>query len=262
MPLEELYGSRELTLTRNGASARRVFDGDWVDAIYNSPHPGDPYPNFAACTVDTVRITPTGQGLSTITGMEYTRARVEVEYTLDYRRVFRGDPPAVTWDMSSEALNTACGRAWDDGAHSDTIDIDDLSTAVVYPMMTLTIDVAVASLSTTELGTIFALQGCINNAAFQGAAAETLLFEGATATAQFDYSDSSWYYRVTYRFLKRQRSHNYIWRPPERVWDTDTNDWARNSDGTYQYTGVGGAWKKTTPVLYSTGDFTTLPGYS
>lgn len=257
MALQELYGSREIVFTRTGAQATRRFYCEWSEAFTLAPKPGDPFPGWPALTVDTVRVTPAGQpGTSGNPGSEYTHANVEVDYSLEYTRPDIGEGPRITYDFSSEVLATTSGRTWEDTG--DTIDQEDLQAGVNYPLMSMTMDLAVPSIN---IATISGLVGKINSSSWQGFAAETLLFEGATTTAQWNYETASWYFRVTYKFLWRPRSHNLIWRPPKRVWDPDKGDWARNADGTYQYASGDagkGKWVKTDPLLYETADFSPL----
>jgi hypothetical protein len=262
MALSETYGSREITFTRTGASATRKFRGTRAEAMLYSPKPGEAFPGWEGLTVDSVKITPTGEQGTNPESLydDYTAAWVDVSYTMEFRKPTLGDPPSVTWDMSTEVLNTGAGRVYDDTG--DKIDVEDLSTATVYPMMSIAYDFAVSAIPLTA---IFAALGTVNSAEWQGCAAGTLLFEGASATAQYNYETQSWYHRLTYRFIKRMRSHNEIWRPGKRVFDKDLNnglgDYVKNADGTYQYVAGDdgeGAWTTTTPVLYESTDFKAL----
>jgi len=108
--------------------------------------------------------------------------------------------------------------------------------------------------------------GKINAFEFQGAAAESLLFEGATTEAQYDYERSQTYgyafyfHRIHYRFLWRPISHNVVWRAPRQ---------RRDGLGSPKYTpdgravldpglaGVGG-WDRPVPPLYESADFAPL----
>lgn len=261
--LSEQFGSRVLTLTRTGASATRIFYGTRADAIWNCPRPGEEFPEWPGLTVDTVTITPAGVPGSSDTSLvtDYTNSRVEVTYSLEYRNPALGDPPSITWDMSTEVLNTGAGRHYvdpDTMLPGDQIDVEDLSTATVYPMMSIAWDFAVPII---PLAKIIAALGKVNTSAWQGCAAETLLFEGANASAQYNYESRSWFFRVSYKFVLRMRSHNLIWRPGKRVWDKDNAKWTKNDDGTYVYvagTEGEGDWVYTDPLLYETTDFEAL----
>lgn len=254
--LTELYGSRELTFSRNGAQGVRYFRGTWAQALLYAPKPGMPFPDWPELTVDRVNIQPAGQQGDGSTINAYTEAMVQVDYTLEYRKPGLGDPPRYDWEFASEVLATGEGREW--SSTGKKIDSEDLSTAVNYPLMTLVVNYAVPTIPIT---TIFGLVGKVNDDTFQGAAAGTLLFEGASASAQYNYDERAWYFRVTYRFLKRMHSHNEIWHPAEKEWDVDTQDWARDTDGAFIYkTGMPGTsyWDTTAPLLYESGDFDTL----
>ena len=142
MALEEQYGSRELTFTRNGASARRIFYGPWDEALIYCPKPGQSFPGWSDLTVDTVKIIPQGsRGFSEIWPGEYESARVEVDYTFEYRKPKVGDPPRVTFDYSAEAINTLEGRTW--VSTGERIDNGDLSQSVLYPQIAIVYDYAI-----------------------------------------------------------------------------------------------------------------------
>lgn len=258
MALEEQYGSRRIKYLRAGASGYREFYGDWADALLYAPKPGESWPGFADLTVEDVEVIPSGQQGSGGLGLEYTHARVKVNYSLDYTRVGLTSEPRLTYQGDTEVLFTATGRVYDDTG--DKIDGDmDASDAVVYPTITYTMDLAVPSIPISAITTCL---GKVNNAEFQGATAGSLLFLTLDAVAQYDYQTQDWYHRLTYSFLWRsEHTHNEIWRPPKRVWDDTAGDWARNADGTYQYVAGSagdGAWTTTTPALYESADFSTL----
>lgn len=258
MALAELHGSREIVWTRTGASAVREFYGTWSECLSSSPVPGEYFPGSPVLTVDTVRVTPAGQpGTSATVGSEYTHGKVRVDYTFEYTRPQIGDEPRITWDYSAEMLSTAAGRTWvDTGA---VIDQEDLQQSVLYPLLTLTVDMAVETL---PLEAMMDLVGKVNDDTFWGAEAGTLLFEGGTSTAQYNYDSGAWYYHVTYRFLWRPRGHNAVWRPAMRAWDSAAGNWEMDGDNYVYQAGTAGtgAWTETDPALYESGDFDTLTG--
>lgn len=259
MALEEIPGNGGgvIEFTRNGATAHREFICDWDEAAWISPKPGESHPDWPLLTVDKVRLEPLSTPHEDGFGRGYTEQRkVIVDYSLDYRRLTRGDPPRVTYTGGTEVLQTADGRVWDD--INVTIDVEDASGAEVYPTLTYRIDMAVDDI---PIDNITNLLGKINDAEFQGASAGSMLFTSFDATAEFDYEYSEWFFRVTYNFLWRNHSHNEVWRHPQREWDATNNDWKRDADGKYVYkagTAGQGAWTTTTPVIYEEADFSVL----
>jgi hypothetical protein len=192
-----------------------------------------------------------------------------VDYSFEYRKLLLGDPPRVTWQGSTEVLYTGAGKIWDDTG--EMIDISDDSAAQIYPVINYSIDLAVSEI---PVDTLTSLLGHVNNDAFQGADAGTMLFLDFNAEARYSYEDVQWYYQVTLNFYWRMRSHNEVYRPP--IQDRDkkgallfyqdkdaaapnyTADSALASRPIYKAESADGVWTTTTPANYPEGDFSWL----
>jgi hypothetical protein len=291
MAVKECPEAWEMKFTRAGASAHReLICDDWKTAYTDAPKPGEKYTGFELLTVDSVQFRGLGKPQIGPMGVPiFERARIIVDYTLEYKKPGRKDGPRVSWEYSCQVLETSGGRVWADTLKK--IARDDVVTATFYPMMNVTIDMVMAD---PPWSSIQALVGKINTSAWlvydipiKGAEpkvilnveAETLLFEGAQVTAEYNFDTSSWDTRLTYKFVWRPQSHNLAWRDPE---------YKLNGDGEIQYyqgvdagksnfttnhalvnrpvfeddydsvhPGVGG-WAHLTPELYLTGDFAAL----
>jgi hypothetical protein len=291
MPLKECPENWEMEWTRTGASAHREFisqPGD--DPAGLAPKPGEKHRLWDALTVHSVKFRGLGKpGFDALGNVTFESWRIIVDYSLEYKRPGRKDGPRVSWEYSCQVLETSGGRVWADTLKK--IARDDVVTATFYPMMNVTIDMVMAD---PPWSSIQALVGKINTSAWlvydipiKGAEpkvilnveAETLLFEGAQVTAEYNFDTSSWDTRLTYKFVWRPQSHNLAWRDPE---------YKLNGDGEIQYyqgvdagksnfttnhalvnrpvfeddydsvhPGVGG-WAHLTPELYLTGDFAAL----
>ncbi len=250
MALSELYGSRQVTYLRHGAYATREFYGTWSEAFNDSPKPGDAYPytGWEALTVDKTTITPAGEpGSSADYPNEYTHARVRCDYTMEYDKPVEEDETRISVEASSEILATTSGRTWT--TTSEIVDPDELQCGVLYPLLSITMS---GVLKDPPLELILSLIGKVNAAEFAGMPAGTVLFEGAVTDANYDYENSSWKWRVTYKFLYRAQGHNYVWRPPQKVYA---------GDGSWEYApgdAGKGDWDTTDPLLYEYGDFSLL----
>lgn len=256
-----------ITFTRNGAEATRRWKDYYDNAVTNAPKPGDTLPGYPLLTVDTTTITP--MGVADLGSGKDVWAEVEVKYSLEYRKPKVGDAPRVSIDFNSEVLNVAAGRTWvadDDTTPDRTIDAEELTAATVFPLLSVSCEYAVANVPIEDVSS---LQGKVNDDDFEIPNAfggvtfgkGTVLIESASSTAQFDYDAQAWYYRMSYKFLVRGQGHNRLWRPKERQWDSTKGEWKRDSNtGEYLYTGVGGYWALTDPLLYQEADFSIIFG--
>jgi hypothetical protein len=287
MPLKECPENWEMEWTRTGASAHREFisqPGD--DPAGLAPKPGEKHRLWDALTVHSVKFRGLGKpGFDALGNVTFESWRIIVDYSLEYKRPGRKDGPRVSWEYSCEALQTAGGRVWAD-THKK-IDPQDLTAVTFHPMMNVTIDVVMPD---PPWGDIAALTGKINASAWVvydipikgkdpkvilDVEAETLLFEGAQVTAEYNFETESWDTRLTYKFVWRPQSQNLAWRNPLYELDEENNiqyyqgKWPAlpnyRRDSTLWNTpvfeeGAAGvpAWAATDPPTYETGDFAPL----
>jgi hypothetical protein len=270
-------GNGRIKLTRTGATCHREFLGLWSDT---APVIGTPHPTFPYLLVDSVELVPEGAPMGTSDGVGTTEnLRILVDYVYNYQRPKLGDPPRVNYEVVSEALLTGAGRVWDDCG--EVVEAEDFSTATMYTQIRVTVDMAV---DTLPLATVRALVNKVNDIAWQGAPAGCMLFESASAQAEFDWDTAVWYFRVQYTFLERDHPHNEIWRGPIPMRDSAGNimyyqgktqylDPPTNAEPDPTYTATAtlvghpmpkagtpgaAAWTTTTPKIYEDGDFTVL----
>jgi hypothetical protein len=283
MPCKELIVSEsEATFDMDGASAKRVFFGEWEDVLVDCPKPGDSLPAFPALRVKRVNLKGAGTPYDDGFGNGcWTHVYAYVDYTLEYRSCLLGDPPRVSYDYAAEVLNTGSGRLWD--IAGTPIEPEDLPSSTLYPEVSITLSVAMLG-PAVPWASLTDLAGKVNEEAYAVVSdgetlisvdAETLLFLGAGVEGQYDFGTSAWYYQIQYKFLWRPRSHNEIWRLAKRDVDADGNEMKyQDKDeakanysidpalvGTCVYvSGTAGtaAWDTTTPKNYETGDFSAL----
>jgi hypothetical protein len=128
--------------------------------------------------------------------------------------VLTGDEPQISGDCCTDILNIGQGRLWE-GISKPAPMAHELCpveepTAVMIPGLAITYRIV---RYTVPLAMIYNYTGKINSSEWEGAALETLLYEGATWDSDYDAQTAQLRYIVQHRFRWRQLSWNAIWKP-------------------------------------------------
>lgn len=180
-------------------------------------------------------------------------------------------------EFGCEVLDTTRGCEWDVvGGPCD------IPVSTIYPTCDYVITIR-KGLSPTQ--TIMNTIGLLNDRKFHGCPAETLLFMGGGVSESYDRNGVLMHAQTSYKFLRRMRSHNEVWREARQKVVDGIPQWyhyAETDDGEPNWTGdqalestpvyVSGiagkpGWDKpfymdgvTKKYRYETGDFATLLG--
>jgi hypothetical protein len=148
---------------------------------------------------------------------DYTHCRITATYEYD---ILSGDEPEVSGDCSTEALNIAQGRFWSyctKPTLMTPVPVED-ATPVMIPGLSITFRIVRWAV---PLATIYAYTGKVNGASWNGAASETLLYEGATWNSDYNAQTGQFRWIIQHRFRWRAFSWNEIWRPPHLKTEAD-----------------------------------------
>lgn len=246
----ELVGSGKITITRTGRTGYRYYKCTWAERYTVAPLIGESFsiadPELRCSQLD---FDPLGKP----TGVDtYTYCRITAAYTTD--QLDTGADPKYSYDFGGEALQTVEGRTWDsDGKPCD------IPLSTFYPLISFSLTFVTLAWDTT---TVFNAIGKVNSALWLGAPAGYVLLEGVNAENEYQ-PDGTTRWRITYRFLYRQRSHNEVYRPPKYV----TDSWGRPTLDAAGHKTILTAGKWDTPLdassdpLYESTDFSVLvPG--
>ena len=203
--IREIAGSREVTFERTGITGRKSFQCRWEDQAA-LPHVGDAFGgDTVGALLKCIRLTVTGIGKTgTETGdnVSYEYAYAECEYSTDQST---GDELQATLDFTTQAWSAVVGRAWVTGGFP----VED-EYPTTEPILRYSITKVCASF---PIVMIMNTVGKINSDTIWGFAPNLLLFEGASATSEYDpIGAPRW--RVTYNFVGKTSSHNRFWRKP------------------------------------------------
>ena len=222
--LKELYGSREVTISRQGMTGKRSFICDWWERYDVIPSIDSQFPDDDRLFLVSSTFKPEGQSKDGYPNDEYVACRVDCEYA---NVTIPTDSAQATYDFYTEILEVGGGRLW---TTSGALVQQPLN--IIYPKMREVLEMVY---TITSCAAMVALVGKVNNAAFRGTAAGCVLFEGVGARLEWD--GDAFRTRATFTFIHSDRNWNYFW----------------NSDT--------GAWDTTNPLVYTAADFTAgLPG--
>jgi hypothetical protein len=241
----ELFGTDELSDSKDGITATRLFKSDWAERYLVAPKIGEPFDasDPILCQCRCIGRTFEGIGSVTQTG-EYTQCKITARYStlaLDTSSL-----PIESFEFAAEALECALGRTW-----QETGSMCKTPQAVFIPRLEPVFEFVTESFNRV---TIANMVGKLNNSEWMGYPAETLIFEGCSIRQEYSVEgESRW--RVILKFLHRPISHNVVWRAPEMEYNDDNKLVpVAGIDGT-------GGWDRLIPDLYETADFNELiPG--
>jgi len=248
--------SHHVTYSRTGTTATYEIVCDFANRYSYPPRIGDPHGLLPWLKCVEVEEFGEGTPLGGTDKFSYTHARFLCTFS---SAQFIEDAPITNIEFGGEVLETGEGSKWKNAGT-----ICEQSQGVYYPCATVTEQLTIPEI---PVEAIFALQGKVNYYPFMGRAPQTVLFEGGSSEQVFDYTNSRYYYRLTYRFIVRSMSHNLAWRAPEQAWDDKEHDWATEPNGhggkkpvyVTGPAGIGG-WDSKIPPLYAWADFEPLYG--
>lgn len=247
-----IYKSHEVRRTREAMTATLEIIVPWAQRLTYLPQLGAPHPVYPGLRVtDTIEI---GDGKPT-SDFAYEHARFRINYS---SAPFIDTAPITNVEFSGEVLETGLGRTWHDAETKC-----DQSQGIFYPSATIVMQIVLLE---PPFDYIFSTIGKVNWEPFMNNPAETLLFEGCSTDQQYDYDRGLYYYKVNYRFIRRQMSHNKVWRAPRQARNDSDNSLADSGPPYYDpifvegKAGVGG-WDTPEPPLYAQGDFYPLFGW-
>ncbi|MCH8047500.1 MAG: hypothetical protein IID44_27715 [Planctomycetes bacterium] len=233
---EELEGSPVVTITPQGTTAVRTFRvawSDWQDFahllvgryravscsfVFVRPMEFPEMPNLVVSDLKVEPFdpqNPDGSDVTTITRGTNTYPDAGAKVTATYKTLFdadnqsRADLPGVptgtyltyTAELGAE-YQTIPGRIWNwVGAAGNPQLPPDINPGLLIPTGTYRLKWHRVALP--PWGTIRALRGKVNNGAFGGAAAGTVLFVGARVSRQFQFSDDDGFWQVEYLFSEK-----------------------------------------------------------
>jgi hypothetical protein len=244
--------SHQVTRNRDGVVAEVQLVCPWADIASVRPRMGQAHPSEFGlyCT----EVTEKGEG-TPASDYTYSHCRITARYST-FQRI-EDTVPEMSMEFGGEMLETGLGRHWQNAPT-----VCDQSLAVFYPLLIINYSFVMSAI---PLVFILSCVGKVNWQPWQGFAAETLLFEGASTDSRWDFERSIYFYRMSYRFQFRPTGHNVVWRAPRQGRNpmgdlADTGEPYHNPLFIDGPAGIGG-WDRPVPALYECTDFSGLFGW-